>query len=142
MSLPTSKNEFLEEMLAGLRKRRKAIKHQNTEIKCERCFETIDGERFEKLEIDFEYRSIEKRVHLRVLIWSDRMIWIDIRSWRKPHWEWSWTDEGRFLANFPGREFIDAVEKTLSLSVAMVPSNTVEFQNLWSPMLAKGPIKR
>lgn len=134
--LPTCENEFLNSVLFSLKKRQKAIKYKVSSITCEKIVEIDEGERFEKLEIDVQL--LTSRCSFRIFAWDDRWVWIDARRGSKNGWKWEWSDEGRLLGSFTGRDVVDALEFTQATFFEMDSSRIGRFSEIWDAMLAKG----
>ena len=123
----------------SLRKRRKAIRHKVTKLECERLIEKNDCGDLEKIEINIIVSKTPGKLPLTIHIWEDRWIWIDVRLWNIQTWEWGWTMQGRFLPILSGKDFINAIEKTIETTFEMTQSEIDEFTLIWRRMLASGP---
>jgi hypothetical protein len=139
MYWPEFENPFLMEISDNLRKRHKALKHKTSEIKCERIVEIEDGQRTEKIELEFRPSIDGCKVCVRAFAWSDRWMWIDARSATKQGWAWEWNYEGRLLGEYGGREVVGSIEVILSKVYNIEPRRTGELTNVWTRLLAQGP---
>ena len=140
---PKFENEFLNYVAFSLSKRHKSLKHKLHSISCDKVYEVNeDNEKLEKLELHLRDSRSSNGMQCRLFVWPDRWIWIDARKGAKKGWEWEWTFEGRLLGEFGGRELISAVEKALfdSIDEHFKPVMS-EVEEIWRPLLAKGPIR-
>lgn len=139
MYWPKFENPFLMEITECLRKRNKALKHKVREIKCERIIEIEDGQRTEKVELEFRTWGERGKTCVRVYAWADRWAWIDARAATKQGWAWEWNYEGRLLGEFGGREAVGGIEDTLQQAHNMEPRRMQELTDIWARLLAQGP---
>jgi len=134
--IPESENSFLSTILTGVKKRSKSLKYNSWEFTIERVFEEYEDSRIEKIEVKIKPSSPHAWIEL--CIWQDR--WITVSCWeRTKESKWDWFYEGKFLPEFEGKPFIQAIEVTNSCFFGMTESKTTQFAEIWSPMLAQGP---
>ena len=139
MYFPNSGNEFIKDVVESLRKRHKALKHRVNAIACERIIERDDHADHEKIEITFRAHVAGRRCGLRVFVWDDRWLWVDCRLAGKRGWLWEWTREGRLRGPASGRAIMESLERTLDLAHTMNAAETARFDDVWIPILARGP---
>jgi len=132
-------SEFLAEVLAALKKRRRAIKYTLRNLTAEKIVERGESEDREKLEIECEFRS-PQHTALRLFLWGDRWIWVDARSLKKGDgWTWQFNREGRAVGGLTGRRIIEALEASIAASSPVNSDNAKLLQDVWQPILALGP---
>lgn len=135
MYFPTPENQFLNDVVLSIKRRRKALKHKNVSVVCERLVEDDGGKIREKIELEFlKIRGVS----IRIFLWSDRLIWIDSRAHCRNGWIWDWSCEGRVLGSLSGREIVKSVEDMLDLSSTMSTENLGNFAKIWEGKLARG----
>ena len=133
---PSFDDNFLADLSAALKKRRKALKHKSRLLNCERLIESDDGVRTEKMELDIQLWT---RNRLKVHAWSDRWLWVDARAPTKKGWAWEWDYDGRLLGPLTGTEVIGAIEETID-GISGAKSDAVnELTGIWQKLLARGP---
>lgn len=133
------RSEFLAEVLAALKKRRRAIKYTLRELTAEKIVERGEGQDREKLEIGCEFRS-SQHTALRLFLWGDRWIWVDARSLKKGDgWTWHFTHEGRAVGGLTGRQIVEALEASIAASSPVHNNHTELLEQVWRPILALGP---
>lgn len=127
---------FLEDLLASLRKRRKALRHQVRDLSIERIVERSEGGDRGKLEIACVASG---RARLRLFAWEDRWVWFDARCGSKDGWVWQFTRDGRLLAAEPGRGLVEAMERSIAAAFELTPEGLSRLEDIWTPLLARGP---
>jgi len=132
----TAQTTFIAQVQEMLRKRGKPIRHRKTDISIERVIERVNGDEWEKLEIECPFYGTTTR--LRVHIWDDRWIHIDARRSSKAGWVWQFTTKGRLLGSHSARDLVALFEESLSAGHwdEQAPG---KLTALWDPVLAKGP---
>jgi hypothetical protein len=128
---------FILDVLDSLKRRSKALKHQNATPTIERFIEMRDGETNERVDVKFKARQ---RQILALSIWCDR--WISIRaseSISQAGWKFQYTHSGRFLGAEGGRDLIAAAEVSLSAMYELTDMNVGRLDLIWRPLLANGP---
>ena len=134
--LPNSENLFLSEVLDGIRRRTKPIKHSSWEFGVERVFEEHSDDRLEKLEITLKPSS--HHAYLRIVVWEDRFV--DVSAFERTKAEkWDWQREGRLLPTYSGFDFVLVLQETGAIFYQMSESQIHKFDSIWTPMLARGP---
>lgn len=141
---PKPEAPFLADIVAALRKRSKAIKHQFGFYSCETNWDQDDDERFEKVELYFE--SLRDRPYrITCHLWDDRWLWIDVRqaTARRPveaGWAFEWSHSGRVGETSP-QDIIRAIEISKSATFRDDPALTKSILNdVWVPIACNGPI--
>lgn len=133
---PMFQSDFLNIMIASVRKRSKSIKHKVRQYSFIKVIEKNEGEEIEKLEIQFILPI--NNATIRIYLWEDRWIWIDIRESSKQGWKFEWSKEGRI----GDKDVIDirqAIESTISLSSSLHAGLSKEFERCWSQIALGGP---
>jgi hypothetical protein len=141
--IPTFDNDFLEDVAYGLRKRRKAISRMFSLVECYKVYETFHGRKEEKLELHIDENTSRRSPGLRLFAWVDRSLWIDARAISdkgKKGWKWTWTAEGRLVGGLSGCNLVSAIEQSSRLLHGMDGSQTGRFDEIWNPLLARGPM--
>ena len=130
-------DDFIEDLLAALARRRKAIKYQLRELSIERVVERgLDGET-RKLEIVLT--PFTPRTLIEVFAWEDRWISVSASRSSKEGWRWTYTHHGRLLGGLGGRGLVGAIEESISAAHSANDGSTDHFKRLWTPILAVGP---
>lgn len=133
------RSRFLAEVLAALKKRRRAIKYTLRKFTAEKLVERGEGQDREKLEIGCEFHS-SQHTALRLFLWGDRWIWVDARSLKKGDgWTWHFTHEGRAVGGLTGRQIVEALEASISASSPAHGNHAELLEQVWHPILALGP---
>jgi hypothetical protein len=125
------------DVLDSLKRRSKALKHQNATPVIERLVEIRDGKPEELVEVTFKTRS---RQTLALTVWCDR--WVSIRAFEsvpRGGWKFQYTQSGRFLGAEGGRKLIEVAEASLSEMYELTDANIGRLDVIWRPLLAKGP---
>src|SRR5262245_21939179 len=110
--LPTSDHSWISDVLDGLRRRSRALKHKTHSVECDRVFEEAAGKRTERVDITFRKSRSSQGFVLRAKIWQDRWTWIDVRAGGRIGWKFEWTTEGRAAGGLSGRALLEAIEET------------------------------
>lgn len=137
----TNQQDFVQEVIDGLRKRSKAIKHSGGSLDWERVKEIENGveSTIGRLDVDVSYRISASAVRIRLIVWSDRWIWIDVRRRAKLGWAWEVTAEGRFLSEQGARDLIRRLEETIDVTWSADAQIASLVERIWKPHLAHGP---
>lgn len=133
---PIFQSDFLNAIIASVRKRSKSIKHKVRKYSIIKVVEKNGGDELEKLEIKFILPV--NNATIRIYLWEDRWIWIDIRESSKQGWKFEWSKEGRIGDN----NVIDirqAIESTISLSSSLHAGLSKDFEACWSQIALGGP---
>jgi hypothetical protein len=126
------KSPFLANALAGLAKRRRAIRHKVRSIAVEKVLERTSDEEFEKLEIVTDVGA----VRLRLFIWDDRWVVVDARvATKSSGWAWEFTAQGRLVGN-EARTLVGALEASVDAAAA---HSSDDMERVWKSLLATGP---
>jgi hypothetical protein len=137
--LPTSDQPWIADVLGGLRRRSRALKHKTQSVECERVFEEADGKRTERLDLTLKQSRSSQGFVLRAKIWEDRWTWIDARAGGKSGWAFEWSTEGRAAGGLPGLTLTSVIEETFdTISSAGTPDDAVLSQ-MWKSILLRGP---
>ena len=133
-----SRNAFLNEVLASLGRRRKAIRHK-ARFTVEKVVERTDGDEREKLEITCAL-YFARDTSVRLFAWQDRWLWVDARSFQKSEgWIWQFTARGRAIGGLDGRSLVAALEASIAASSQVNEENAALLQSIWQRVLAVGP---
>ena len=133
----TANSPFLSDVLEALRRRRRALKHQNALPEIERIIEIEEGVAQERLEIRMAPR---KRQRLGLIVRQDRTIRVQAtESIAKAGWKFEFADQGRLVAQTDGRAFVAALEASLSAMFEMTADQMDRLERVWNPLIAKGP---
>src|SRR3569833_3577666 len=138
--IPSSENPLIGEVLDSIRRRAKAWKGAFSTRTCEKVIERDVEKSREKIELTL-MRSRTGGVTVRLSVWDDRWVWLDIREGSKAGWLWTWTDQGRLSADTSPRALIEALDSTIRL----LPSPGAQFRpetftTIWNGKLLNGPI--
>jgi hypothetical protein len=136
---PFFDSELLGSLSSALERRRKSIGNRTSKFLIQKVFEQTAEGRFEKLEAEVRTRSSRHSPVFRIYVWEDRLLWLDARASSKSGWEWSWTSEGRLVGGLGGRETASEIERTIDILRIVSPDRTTAFEEVWAPMIAKGP---
>lgn len=129
---PPTENQFLVALLAGLRKRRKPIRHKVRSIVVEKLLERTSADEHEKLEISAEVGA----ARLRLFVCDDRWVFVDARRPTKNSgWAWEFTRQGRLVAGEVG-PLIQALEASIE---ATASESREAMERVWKSLLATGP---
>ena len=124
---------YLKLLTKVLIKRRKAIKYQ---IKSGEFQKVIEKEAnkpdVEKLEITL---NLTNQIVLRLFVWGDRWVWIDVRRSSKKGWLFEWESSGRVLQDSE-RIVVSALEQSFLYAKT---SNETELIKIWNKVLFNGP---
>lgn len=136
---PEFESSFLQEIVNALRKRSKSVKNSVSTYSCERLRERGDECSRELVELSFD-RISPQSTRIRVHLWDDRWLWIDVRQASKNGWVFEWQHEGRVGDTDPGT-VANAVLQTVrghygeDLSAALD-----ELDLLWPAIAKNGPV--
>jgi hypothetical protein len=110
-------------------------------IECQNVKEIENGveTKLQRLDIDVSYRISAAPVRVRLIVWSDRWLWIDARRSASEGWAWEVTMDGRFLSAERARALIQLLEDTISATRANDGSVPAALERIWKPHLALGP---
>lgn len=126
------RSQFLAAVLAGLGKRRKAIRHKCHSIAVEKVLERTSTNEHEKLEISSEVGG----ARLRLFVWDDRWVFVDARApTQNGGWAWEFTQQGRLIGD-EGRALVQALEASID---AAATECREAMERVWKPLLATGP---
>lgn len=136
---PAFESPFLQGIVSALQKRSKSIKHGVSKFSCERVRESSDEISQEIVELSFDQISPQS-TRIRVHLWDDRWLWVDVRQASKNGWVFEWRHEGRVGDTDP-TVVVNAVLQTVrghygqDLSAALD-----ELDSLWPTIAKNGPI--
>ena len=139
MRIPPFQNKFLETIAVSFRKRSKAISHMTAAaVETDKVYREVDGNQHETLEFNLWNRVGDPR--LKIVIWHDRWVWLDARvGSKRDGWLWEWNFNGRLLGDKSGKDFVEAVEKTIWGLHSAKQDQTDQLATPWKPLLARGP---
>lgn len=130
-SMPPA-NQFLAGIVAGLAKRRRALRTKTRSLAVEQTLEGAGAEEQEKLEVSIRTGTTA----LRFFVWDDRWVFVDARTpTTSKGWAWEFTHEGRFIGS-DLQGLVEALEA--SIDHASEQSGE-ELYLVWKPLLAAGP---
>jgi hypothetical protein len=89
------------------------------------------------MDINLSYGGPAAKVMLRVMIWDDRSVWVDVRRSSKKGWVWAVTAQGRFVGSRGAEDLVADIEATLGFPHAPDPSG--DIAKIWKAHLASGP---
>ena len=143
--IPEFNNAFLADIAFSYKKRRKSLKHRTSKMSCVKSYNNTSENRNECeeiFELTVETPGASKRAVFQLHAWEDRWVWVDGRqSISKQGWLWEWTHEGRFIGDGGGRQLIEALEKSISLSPSFSDHPyQAQITGVWKPILASGPV--
>ena len=130
-------SEFLEDVLESFRRRSKALKHRNAKPQIERFLEVQEDQSTERIEILIDRKP---RQTLRLILWSHR--YIDVlaaEAISQAGWKYQYQYSGRFVGGAGGRKIVAAVEASLSAMFELTSEDVFKLEQIWKPLLAKGP---
>ncbi len=133
MYWPRFEEPFLHDVVLGLKKRSKALKHKSLGLSCERVRERNAGDWQEIAEL--KITGFDGTLEAR--LWSERWIWV--HAGQGGNNRWSWTSEGRLVGDCGGRQLVATFEETLSAMFEMDETETAYFDDIWRPLIAQGP---
>ena len=133
----TAQSSFIAEVQEAFRKRGKAIRHRLRDLAIERVIERNDGDEQEKLEIACPLGH-GKAIGLKLDVWDDRWVRIDVRRASKAGWVWEFTAEGRLPGSDAARKLVLLFEGSLSAGHGDERA-AVELEKIWDSALATGP---
>lgn len=136
IDFPIFDSKFLTGIASSLKKRSKSIKHNTRNYNLQKVIEKDGSAEHEKLEIDIGVGVSDASI--RVYFWWDRMVWIDVRVASKRGWNFEWQNEGR-KGDAKGQLIVNAIEKTIELSIAPSKESRHLFDNVWQNIVLKGP---
>jgi hypothetical protein len=139
LPLPDSENAWIADLLGGLQRRSRALRHKMHSVECERVFEEFDGTRTERIDLALKQSRSRLSLVLRAKVWPDRWAWIDARAGSKNGWTMEWTVEGRAAGGLTGRAFMTALEETFDAITIAKAADPVALNKLWKPILLRGP---
>jgi hypothetical protein len=131
-------DEYLNSIAVALRARAKPIRHKSVLLTTKSAEDMIDGATLIGLDASVQKKKWKAPL-FKMVIWSDRWIWLDGRELEKNRgWIWKWTDEGRISGLISSADLVVLFEKSVDLTS---DSKTVvsRLEELWSPFLHKGP---
>lgn len=133
--------DFAAEVGKTFKRRTKAIAYRGARVDCVPVKEIVDGKLSDRgrTDVSITYRVNGARIQLRLHVWGDRWVWVDVRRISKHGWTWAYTAEGRFLSSNGARALVDRVAKTMDATwnaESQVPNSLAE---IWSKCLAVGP---
>lgn len=137
--LPTSDQLWIADVLDGLRRRSRALKHKTHSVECERVFEEADGKRTERLDLTLRQSRSSQSFVLRAKIWEDRWTWIDARAGGKSGWAFEWTTDGRAAGGLTGQKLTAAIEETFDVISRAGAADSAALGQMWTPILLRGP---
>jgi len=132
--------DFSRAVIEAFRKRNRALSRRGASVECTPVKEIVDGRESEvgRADINIEYRVDAARVVLRLQIWDDRWLRLDVRRSSKSGWVWESTNEGRFVSPGGARDLVSQVEETLSASYLPAADVPRAISTIWSRFLAIG----
>ncbi len=134
-TIPESENEFLSDILGGLKKRSKSLKYHCWNISVEKIFEYFKEGKLEKIEITIQPSDIH--AELKINVWEGRLI--HLVCWeRTKAQKWDWEYDGKFLPIYESKDFMVALEETRAKFFQMSAPKVKEFENSWVHLLANG----
>ena len=139
LPLPISDHEWITDVLDGLRRRSRALKHKLHSVECERVFEEAGGNRTERIDLTFRQSRSSKGVVLRAKIWQDRWAWVDARSGGNGGWIFEWTVEGRAAGGVSGQALMRAIEETYDALPISDSADDAALNEKWKVILLRGP---
>ena len=139
LALPTSDHAWIANVLDGLRRRSRALRHKMYSVECERVFEEAEGKRTERLDLTLRQSRSSQGFVLRAKIWQDRWAWIDARSGGKNGWTLEWTVEGRAAGGVAGQALMEAVEEMFDVISISKAAADAALTKMWKPILLRGP---
>lgn len=139
LPLPTSDHAWIADVLDGLRRRSRALRHKMHSVECERVFEEVEGERTERIDITLRQSRSSQGFVLRAKIWQDRWAWIDARSGGKNGWTLEWTVEGRAAGSVTGQALMETVEEMFDAISISKAADDAALSKMWRPILSRGP---
>jgi hypothetical protein len=139
LPLPTSDHAWIADVLDGLRRRSRALKHKTHSVECERAFEEADGKRTERIDITLRRSRSSQGLVLRAKIWQDRWTWIDARSAGKNGWTREWTVEGRAAGGVSGQALTRAIEEAFDAISISKAADDATLNEVWNAILVRGP---
>lgn len=136
-TLQREESKFLDDVLESFRRRSKALKHRNAKPKLERFLEVHEGQSIERLEVQIDRKP---RQILRLTLWSDRQIDVlAAEAIRGAGWRFQYQNAGRFAGGVDGRKVVAAVEASLSAMFEIASEDVPQLEQIWKPLIAKGP---
>ncbi len=134
--------DFVGQLVASVRRRARALKYRGATIVFEPDPSSEKNPAWpseKRLDVLVSHRNAAGRVSVKVAVWPDRWVLIDVRCSVKSGWLWEFTHQGRFVAPRGAPDLVQCIEESLnvaSLQAATVPS---ALSSIWSPRLATGP---
>lgn len=128
---------FVHDVSSSLAKRARAIKHRGVQLVSEMREPILPDEPHGSVELRLGYSINGSRVQLRVTVWDDRWVWIDVRRALKRGWAWSATCEGRYSDHAGSSGLIRRLEETITASQEE-DNVSSRIQRIWADCLAKG----
>lgn len=139
--LPTSDDDFLSEILESIRKRARPIKYQVNSFSCTKVVEKDNTVVREKLELRLDTKGVQGKVTLRVHLWQDGWLWVDVRLAKSRKLVKEWTHEGRFLRQLGGAALVRSIEATIAVVSSNQQFGVAELTDEWSRVVSRGPTK-
>jgi hypothetical protein len=139
LPLPNSDHAWIVDVLDGLRRRSRALKHKTHSVECERVFEEANGKRIERIDLTLRQSRSSHGLVLRAKIWQDRWAWIDARSGGKSGWTMEWTVEGRAAGGVSGQALMDRIEGTFDAISTAKAADDAALDKIWKEILLRGP---
>ncbi len=138
--VPDFENHVLTEIAVTFAKKRRSLKYNASTLKFHKVYDIVEGEKVEKIEISVESSRSRNSIRMRLYIWEDRWVWIDVRKAGKVGWDWEFSKHGRLSGNYSPRQFIEAFKEFYSSSALFDSQATaLEAFAVWNEILATGP---
>ena len=132
-----TESPFIAGVLDSLKRRSKALKHQNATPVIDRFIESREGVTEQRVEITFAKRPRQK---LTLTLWEDRTVEVHASEaiWQAG-WKFHYARAGRFVGVGGPQDLVRATEASLSKMFEMTSKNVGQLDELWGPLLADGP---
>jgi hypothetical protein len=137
---PPEPQDFIEAVIAALKKRSKSIKHSGGVLQIERVKEIENGVESSTGRLDVSIQL--RKVQVRLIVWGDRWVWIDARQRSKTGWVWETTLQGRLLGDQLARLLVAKIQETMKVAVSYNQAVPAQIEKLWKGHLAVGPANR
>jgi hypothetical protein len=131
---------FIEEVIAALKKRSKSIKHSGGALQIERVKEIENGVESSVGRLDITVQ-MRRKVQVRLIVWGDRWIWVDARQIAKLGWLWESTLQGRLLGDHLAKLLVAKIQETISAVQSYDQSVPGQIERIWKTHLAAGPAR-
>ncbi len=132
---------YLQGFMKSFMKRSKAMKHKVKTYELSKEFEEGDNVVYERFNVDFTLWGAQPPT-IRLSLWDDRWLWIDVRQRSKRGWVFECQHEGR-IGDCPYEKIVGALEESIALLAEAHKSRDIclKLRDMWNKIAIAGPLR-